>query len=71
MRSEASFESDEIRIPLTEEELVVDKRAVAKEELVIKKHQVEEQRTVEADLRKERAEVHSEGDVHRDSDRRP
>lgn len=71
MRSEASFESDEIRIPLTEEELVVDKRAVAKEELVIKKHQVEDEKVVEADLRKERAEVHSEGDVHRDSDRRP
>ena len=65
--TDARFENDEIRIPLTEEEVVVDKRTVAKEELVVKKHQVEDQRTVEADLRKERAEVHSEGDVHRDS----
>ncbi len=56
---------DEIRIPLTEEEVVADKRTVAKEELVVKKHQVEDHKTVEADLRKERAEVHREGDVHR------
>ena len=66
--TDARFENDEIRIPLTEEEVVVDKRAVAKEELVIKKHQVEDQKHVEADLRKERAEVHSEGDVHRSGD---
>jgi uncharacterized protein (TIGR02271 family) len=63
--TDATFEDDEIRIPLTEEEVVVDKRTVAKEELVVKKHQVEDQKTVEADLRKERAEVHREGDVHR------
>ncbi|CAN5662342.1 hypothetical protein BH23GEM5_BH23GEM5_08780 [soil metagenome] len=63
--TDARFENDEIRIPLTEEEVVVDKRTVAKEELVVKKHQVEDHKTVEADLRKERAEVHREGDVHR------
>ena len=66
--TDARFEGDEIRIPLTEEEVVVEKRAVAKEELVVKKHQVEDQQTVEADLRKERAEVHREGDVHRTGD---
>ncbi|MGI8510061.1 MAG: DUF2382 domain-containing protein [Gemmatimonadaceae bacterium] len=48
---------DEIRIPLTEEEAVVQKRAVVKEELVIKKHAVSEDKTVEADLRKEKIDV--------------
>lgn len=50
-------EDNEIRIPITEEEVVVDKRAVVKEELVIKKHMVTENQTVEADLRKERVDV--------------
>ena len=63
--TDARFENDEIRVPLTEEEVVVDKRAVAKEELVVKKHEVTDQEVVEADLRKERAEVHKEGDVRR------
>lgn len=48
---------DEIRIPLTGEEAVVQKRAVVKEELVIKKHAVSEDKTVEADLRKEKIDV--------------
>lgn len=64
--TDAHFDSDEIRIPLTEEELVVEKRAVAKEELVIRKDQVQDERVVEADLRKERADVHQTGDSHRD-----
>lgn len=54
---------DEIRIPVTEEELVVEKRAVPKEELVVKKHQVQDHEVVEADLRRERADVRREGDV--------
>ncbi|CAN5871676.1 hypothetical protein BH20GEM3_BH20GEM3_02930 [soil metagenome] len=65
---DADFRDEHIRVPLTEEEVVVDKRAVAKEEVVVKKHQVEDQKTVEADLRKEHAEVHREGDVHRTHD---
>jgi len=56
-------EDQEIRIPVTEEEVVVEKRPVVKEELVVKKQQVEGERTVEADLRKERAEIRREGDV--------
>ena len=56
---------DEERITLSAEEMAVGKRTVVKEELVIKKHQVQDQTVIEADLRKERAEVHSEGDVHR------
>ncbi|HYW09596.1 MAG TPA: DUF2382 domain-containing protein, partial [Longimicrobium sp.] len=48
---------DTVRVQLTAEEAVVEKRVVPKEELVVKKHQVTEERTVEADLRSERAEV--------------
>jgi len=45
---------DEIRVPLSAEEVVVGKRAVPTEELVIKKRVVTEEKKVEADLRKER-----------------
>ncbi len=65
---EARFEGGEIRVPLMEEEVVVEKRQVAKEELVITKGQVQEQQTVEADLRRERAVIHEHGDVRRDDD---
>ena len=68
MRTDAHFEDEEIRVPLTKEEVVADKRAVAKEELVVKKHEVTDQEVVEADLRRERAEVHAEGDVRRTND---
>ena len=54
---------DEIRIPLHEEQAVVEKRVVPKEELVVRKHDVVENETVEADLRKERVEVREEGEV--------
>ena len=45
------------RIPLTEEEVVVDKRAVVKEELVVGKCIVEEQETVQADVRREEFDI--------------
>ncbi len=47
----------EIRIPLMAEEAVVEKRTVAKEEIVIKKQMVQGEQTVEADLKKERLDV--------------
>lgn len=47
----------DVRIPLSAEEAVVDKRVVGKEEVVIGKHAVTENKTVEADLRKERIDV--------------
>ena len=56
-RGDASFRDDEIRIPLTEEEVVVDKRAVVKEELVVGKRVVEEQEVVEADVRREEFDI--------------
>jgi len=61
---------DEVRIPVTEEEVVVDKRAVPKEEIVVRKREVEETETVEADLRRERADVRPEGDVRMRDDKR-
>jgi len=48
---------ERIRVPVTEEEVIVDKRPVVKEEILVKKHAVEDMRTVEADLRKERVEI--------------
>jgi len=53
-----------LRVPLTEEEVVAEKRTVAKEELVVRKQTVTENEVVEADLRRERAEVHREGETH-------
>jgi uncharacterized protein (TIGR02271 family) len=54
---------DEIRVPLSHEEVIVEKRVVPKEELVIKKHELQDQELVEADVRRERAEVNRTGDV--------
>lgn len=48
---------DEIRVPLTEEEAVVEKRPVVKEELVIGKHTVEDTKNVETDVRREEFDV--------------
>ena len=46
-----------ISIPLFEEELVVTRQVVLRERVVIKKHDVTEWQTVEADLRRERLAV--------------
>jgi uncharacterized protein (TIGR02271 family) len=48
---------EEITIPVTEEEVVAEKRAVVKEEIVVRKREVEENRTVEADLRHETVDI--------------
>lgn len=60
-----AFREESISVPLTREEVVAEKRAVGAEEIVLHKHQVQESQTVEADLRRERAEVREVGDVHR------
>jgi uncharacterized protein (TIGR02271 family) len=52
-----SIGEDEVRIPLMQEEAVVDKRAVAREEVVIRKKTVTDEKTVEADLRREKLDV--------------
>lgn len=56
-RADASISDDEIRVPLMEEEVVVEKRPVVKEELVVGKRVVEERDTVHADLRREEFDI--------------
>ncbi|HEX8904042.1 MAG TPA: YsnF/AvaK domain-containing protein [Longimicrobiaceae bacterium] len=63
LRAEDAFREEHISVPLTREEVVAEKRAVGAEELVVRKHQVQEEQPVEADLRRERAEVHESGEV--------
>ncbi len=48
---------DEMRIPLTAEEAVIEKRTVPKEEVVIRKKMVAGEQKVEADLKKERVHI--------------
>jgi uncharacterized protein (TIGR02271 family) len=55
--TEAEIGDDEIRVPVTEEEAVVEKRPVVKEEVRIRKDIVEDTETVEEDVRREEVEV--------------
>jgi uncharacterized protein (TIGR02271 family) len=50
-------EDGEIRIPIIEEEIVVEKRPVVKEEIRLRKNVVEEEEVVEEDVRKEEVDV--------------
>lgn len=56
-RASGRMGEDEIRIPVNEEEAVIEKRVVPKEEVVIKKQTVTGEQTVEADLKRERVDV--------------
>jgi uncharacterized protein (TIGR02271 family) len=58
--SEAEIGEDEVVIPVTEEEVVVHKRPVAKEEVRIRKDVVEDTEVVEEDVRREEVEVEDE-----------
>ena len=55
--SEAQIGEDEVVVPVTEEEVVVDKRAVAKEEVRLRKDTVEDTEMVEEDVRREEIDV--------------
>ena len=55
-----------VSIPLFEEQLVVTKRLVVRERVIVRKRTVTEQQRVEADLRHERIEVDTVGDVEVD-----
>jgi uncharacterized protein (TIGR02271 family) len=55
--SEAEIGDDEVVVPVTEEEVVVEKRPVVKEEVRIRKDVVEDTETVEEDVRREEVEV--------------
>jgi uncharacterized protein (TIGR02271 family) len=56
-RASAEMSDDEVRIPLMEEEVIVEKRPVVKEELVIGKRVVEERDTVETEVRREEFDI--------------
>src|SRR5215218_504428 len=58
--TEAEIGDDEIVVPVTEEEVVVHKRPVLKEEVRIRKDVVEETEVVEEDVRREEVEVEDE-----------
>jgi uncharacterized protein (TIGR02271 family) len=48
---------DEVRMPVTEEEVVTEKRPVAKEEIRVRKDAVEDEEVVEEDVRREEVDV--------------
>ena len=58
--SGAEIGDDEISVPLTEEEVVVEKRPIAKEEVRIRKDVVEDAEVVEEDVRREEVEIDDE-----------
>ena len=58
-------------MPLSHEEVIVEKRVVPKEELVIKKHEVQGEQVVEDEVRRERVEVNRTGDVNLREDNKP
>jgi uncharacterized protein (TIGR02271 family) len=55
--SEAEIGEDEVSMPVVEEEVVVEKHPVIKEELRIRKDVVEDEEVVEEDVRKEEVDV--------------
>jgi uncharacterized protein (TIGR02271 family) len=55
--SEAEIGEDEVVMPVTEEEVVTEKRPVVKEELRIRKDVVQDEEVVEQDVRKEEVDV--------------
>src|SRR5918993_1077668 len=55
--TEAEIGDDEVRVPVIEEEVVVEKRPVAKEEIRIRKDVVEDTEVVEEDVRREEIDV--------------
>jgi uncharacterized protein (TIGR02271 family) len=61
-RADASISEDEISIPLKEEEVLVEKRPVVKEELVVGKRVVEDKDVVETDVRREEFDIDERAD---------
>ena len=61
----AEIGDDEVRVPIIEEEIVVEKRPVVKEEIRLRKEVVEDEEVVEADVRKEEVDIDDQS-THRD-----
>ena len=55
--TEAEIGEDEVVLPVSEEEVVVSKRPVVKEEVRVRKEVVEDTETVEEDVRREEVEI--------------
>jgi uncharacterized protein (TIGR02271 family) len=64
--AEAEISEDEVVVPIVEEEIVVSKRPVVKEEVRIKKHVVEETEIVEEDVRREEIDVEDDTSTRHD-----
>ena len=58
-----TLEDGSLSIPVFEEQIVVEKRLVVRERIVLRKHTVYEEHKVTADLKRERLEVETDGDV--------
>jgi uncharacterized protein (TIGR02271 family) len=71
MSTAPTIEEGEVRVPLSHEEVIVEKRVVPKEELVIKKHELQGEQVVEDEVRRERVEVNRTGDVNLREDHKP
>ena len=52
-----------LSIPVFEEQIVVEKRLVVRERVVVRRTTVYEEQVVAADLRRERVEIETDGDV--------
>jgi uncharacterized protein (TIGR02271 family) len=61
------IEEDEIVVPVIEEEIVVEKRPVVKEEIRIRKEIVEDMEVVEEDVRREEVEIDDQTDSNPES----
>jgi uncharacterized protein (TIGR02271 family) len=64
--TDAQIGEDEVSVPVTEEEVVVDKRAVAKEEVRLRKDVVEDTEVVEEDVHREEVDVEDATERGRD-----
>ena len=60
----------EMRVPLSEERVEVEKRPVVREEVDVSKRRTQETKTVGGDVRHEELNVDEEGDVHVDDSKR-
>src|ERR671910_1429047 len=58
--SETDIGEDEVVMPVTEDEVVVEKRLVVKEEIRVRKDAVQDEEVVEEDVRREEVEVEDE-----------
>jgi uncharacterized protein (TIGR02271 family) len=64
--SEAEIGEDEVSVPVTEEEVVVEKRPEVKEEIRVRKDVAEEEAVVEEDVRREEIDIEDQTERRRE-----